>query len=471
MTFALLVDVGSTFTKARAVDLDTGTLVALAQAPTTAATDVLEGVHDAVRALGSGHGFDHAAFVAACSSAAGGLRIVAIGLVPDLTVAAAREAALGAGARLVGVHAGQLTTADVEAVRQLAPDLVLLAGGTDGGEQATVVANAVALAAGGCTGEVLFCGNRAAAEEVVAVLAGASVPVTVTENVLPDLGAMNVEPARAAIRELFLRSIVDARGLGGLVALLDADLVPTPLAVLQGAALVSRGVASHGGGLGDVLVVDVGGATTDVHSIADGRPRRSGVVWKGVPEPTEKRTVEGDLGLRVNATGIVEALHRDHALAAHVDDDADGATAGWADTAARDVTVLPTDDQARRADHGLAAVAVDVAVGRHVGRLTRHYGLDGEVLVQRGKDLTEVTTVIGTGGVFAHAGPAGAGILAAATARPERIDELRPARPRLLVDRRYLLAAAGLLAPAHAEVAQRLALDHLDVAEREGDAA
>src|SRR5438067_2975575 len=113
---------------------------------------------------------------------------------------------------------------------------------------------------------------------------------------MPEFEVLNIEPARAGIRQVFIDRIVHAKGIDRARHEFDAVLMPTPAAVLEGARLVADGWGGISG-LGPVLVVDPGGATTDVHSIAEGRPSTAGVIVQGLPEAREKRTVEGDLGM------------------------------------------------------------------------------------------------------------------------------------------------------------------------------
>ena len=138
-----LVDFGSTFTKLTITEAGTGRLLAAAQAPTTVETDVMEGYRDALdRALGQVPGKPKIVRRLAASSAGGGLRVAAIGLVPEYTEAAARQAALNAGARIVLRLAGRLDERAVTALEEAQPEIVLFSGGTDGGQRAQVLENA-----------------------------------------------------------------------------------------------------------------------------------------------------------------------------------------------------------------------------------------------------------------------------------------------------------------------------------------
>src|SRR6476659_733435 len=171
MTAVLLIDFGSTWTKLRAFDLDSRTLMAATQGPSTVATDINVGLDIALARLREQLG-GMPAFGCrlASSSAAGGLRMVTIGLVRELTAAAARQAALGAGAKLCGSFAYRLTAADIRDVEALTPDIVLLCGGTDGGNRDVILHNARALARSAVQSPVIVAGNREATEEIVALL-------------------------------------------------------------------------------------------------------------------------------------------------------------------------------------------------------------------------------------------------------------------------------------------------------------
>jgi uncharacterized protein (TIGR01319 family) len=388
----------------------------------------------------------------ACSSAAGGLRMVTVGLVRELTAEAARQAALGAGAKLVGTFAYKLTAGDVKAIVDLAPDILLLAGGTDGGNDEVIIYNAGRLAGSALACPIIVAGNRQAADTVQGRLAEGGKSVTVAANVMPEFNVLNIEPARAAIRQTFIDRIVHAKGIDRAAAMFDRVLMPTPAAVLEGAKLLAEG---HGErpGLGPLLVIDVGGATTDVHSAATGDPSRPGVIYHGLPEPYLKRTVEGDLGMRHNVHSIVQAAGA-KAIAADCGLSVEEVKE-LADAFGVDVERLPANDAERAFDRALARAAVKIAVARHCGTVSIVQTATGPVTVQHGKDLSEVTTVIGTGGPLVH-GTAPEAILAAARADAGEPFSLRPRRPRLVLDKDYLLFACGLLASVEPEAALTL---------------
>ena len=445
---ALLIDFGSTYTKLRAVDLEARRLIGAGQGPSTVTTDINVGMRAALDDLERRAGkLPRFRYRLASSSAAGGLRMVTIGLVRELTAEAARQAALGAGAKLVGTFAYRLTGNDLEKITALAPDIVLLAGGTDGGNMEVVLHNAAALGASTLACPIVYAGNRAASDEVQQLLSKKS--LVCTENVMPEFNVLDIEPARAAIRSVFIERIVHAKGIDRAAAEFDAVVMPTPAAVLEGARLVADGA------LGSVLVVDPGGATTDVHSVAPGEPA-PGIIPQGLPEPRVKRTVEGDLGMRYNAAAVVEAA----GIAAIAAD------AGLHENQIRTFLenlspeYLPTSPEEKAIDQALARAAVGIAVRRHCGTLKTVYTPTGPVTVQHGKDLRRVDAVIGTGGVLAASADARA-ILSRALADAREPLALKPTAPRLLLDREYLLYACGLLQSVDAHAALELALAHL----------
>ena len=452
MSSALLIDFGSTYTKLRAVDLDDARLIGSGQGPSTVSTDVCDGMHAALadleRQIGALPAFSHRL---ASSSAAGGLRMVTVGLVRELTAEAARRAALGAGARLVGTFAYRLTAADIAEIEAMAPDILLLVGGTDGGNEAVIRQNADKLADARLVCPIIIAGNRAATDDVAARLEDAGKPVVTAANVMPEFNVLDVEPARDAIRRVFIERIVHAKGIDRAAEMFDRVLMPTPAAVLEGARLIADGTVDTPG-IGPLVVVDVGGATTDVHSIADGAPSDDGVVQHGLPEPYAKRSVEGDLGMRHNIAGIVEAVGIDD-LAGRANLSHEHADAVLS-ALAGDVERLPVNDDERRMDGALAAAATRIAMARHAGRLKIVQTVTGPAAMQEGKDLSAVATIIGTGGVLAH-GDDPAAILAGALA--DDSESLRPHSPRLLLDRDYLLYAIGLLAEIAPETALALA--------------
>lgn len=451
----VLVDIGSTFTKVTAVDIGQRRILAQSSAPTTI-EDVSIGLRNALQGLGLDAEQLRQARKLACSSAAGGLRMVAIGLVQDLTAKAARLAALGAGARVLSTYSFQLTEADREEIIELQPDIILLAGGTDGGNRENILHNAKVLASLPNPVPVVIAGNRSVAQEVAACFPP-EFSTYIAPNVMPQIGQLQVDPAREVIRRVFMEKIIYAKGLDKAGRWIEGIFMPTPAAVLRAGQLLSQGTAARKG-WGDLLIVDVGGATTDVHSLGKGLPTRAGVVVRGLPEPYAKRTVEGDLGVRVSVLSLMETVGPD-VLAQEVNWTREEVESR-AELLHAHPDTLPESDEEWHFDRVLARLAVAHAVSRHVGRLSELYTPAGLVWVQEGKDLSSVATVIGTGGVLVRSHDPLA-VLEGAGRQGDAPLELRPEDPLFFLDGSYILASMGLLAQEEPDAAFDILTDSL----------
>ncbi len=435
------VDFGSTFTKAAVVDVVEGRLLATAEHPTTVDTDVLEGWAACRDALEEQHPGVGGAEVLACSSAGGGLRIAVVGNERLVTAEAGRRVALSSGGRVVHVSAGPLDEPGLVRLGDARPDVVLLVGGTDGGNAEVLLGCAGALA--GWPGPVVVAGNAEAQDEVAQLLRSGGTPYVLADNVVPQIGVLRPESARRAIREMFLRHVIGGKHLSAGADFARMVRGATPDVVLGAVELLARGLPDEGlPGTGDVVVVDVGGATTDVYSVVDppGEAADDGLSADVVAATPASRTVEGDLGVRWSAVSTVEAAH----AAGFVGDDELPALRAVAGQRHARPGYLPEDGAAEDVDRRLASCAAGLALRRHAGRARGEH---------RGVDLREVALVVGSGGVLRHA-PDPAAVLRAHLAATGGWQV--PERPRVVVDTDYVLAAAGLLAERHPVAALRL---------------
>jgi uncharacterized protein (TIGR01319 family) len=397
----LCLDIGSTWTKGAVVAPD-GTLAGVAQHRTTP-PEVMDGVAAVTAALPT------ATVTLACSSAGGGLRLAVVGQERLVSAEAGHRVALSAGAKVVHVSAGLLS--NVYAVRAARPDVVLLVGGTDGGDEKVLLHNASCLARARIAVPVVLAGNKEARDEALELLAGRT--VVATDNVLPDVGELAPEPARAAIREVFLAHVIGGKGLSRGRRFRDLVSTVTPDAVLSGVTTLAAQEE------GAVLVVDVGGATTDVYSAVstvDDSPART------VALPPDRRTVEGDIGMRVSAPGVVAEAITERLLPPDTDLRAKAAHRN------ENVEFLPATDEEREADLRIAQLAATLAIRRHL-RMVGQLGPKG------------ATVLVLSGGVFRHAESL-AGLEKAL--RADLGPVLRNAR--VVVDREGRLGPAGLLA-------------------------
>jgi len=434
----LTLEVGSTITKANGFVRRAGggfDHVAQGFAPTSAGEgDVGIGVDAALADLAATSGLDPAgAETFVNSSAAGGLRMTVHGLTLSMTARAAREAALGAGGIVKMVTAGELDDFELDEIRQIRPNLILLAGGVDYGEKGIVLRNAerlaglaklsaaATLAQGGFSVPVLYAGNAALRKPVEELFRAAGVELHVAENVFPDVDVLNVEPLRRLVQEAFNRHIVHAPGMARLATLTRHGILPTPGAVLRAAELFAE-VA------GDCLVFDVGGATTDVHSVTEG-----GAEWHSrlvEPEPRAKRTVEGDLGVYVNARHVVE-LSGEQMAESHLDD----------------LAALPATEREKALTRWLCEKAVAIGARRHAGVVSDIYTPTGRRQVVKGKDLTAVKWVVATGGALTKVERAAECLRAVCTGAGKHL--LPDSSATILVDAEYRFSALGTLAHAY----------------------
>ena len=452
MSNVLLIDFGSTYTKITAVDVERKVVLGTARGITTVETDIMDGLNQALDGLFAVTGNLEFTKVLGCSSAAGGLKMVAIGLVPELTAEAAKRAALGAGAKIMGVYGNELSEYEIEEIAALTPEIILLAGGTDGGNKEVIVHNAKMLTTLGRDVPIIVAGNKSVAPHVVRILSEVMSEVVFTENVMPRLNELNIEPARESIRNVFLRRIVEAKGLHKANKFVDRMVMPTPAAVLKAAELLGKGTDDEPG-LGDLMVIDIGGATTDIYSIAKGDPQQSNVSLKGLPEPFGKRTVEGDLGMRYSATALFKAagskMIADFAEVMEPD------VIAYMEKVEGNIEYLPQTEVERKVEIAMGRACTRLATERHVGQLETVFTLNGNAFVQTGKDLTAVKIVVGTGGVIInHQEPEG--ILKGAAYDASTPQKLKPISPEFWIDEKYIMAAMGLLGEEYPRAAIRM---------------
>ena len=418
----LTLEVGSTITKANGfIKSPDHALMHVAQG--FAPTSVLQGnvgigLLAAIENLEETSGFNtDAAEVFANSSAAGGLRVTVHGLTYNMTARAAKEASLGAGAIKKMVTAGELSEFDLEEIEEINPNMVILAGGVDFGAKEIVLSNAIKLASLDLGVPVVYAGNAALKRAVENIFHKSGTELMIAPNVFPDVDVLNVDPLRKRMQELFSKHIIHAPGMERLESLTDRQIIPTPGAVLKGAEMFAE-VA------GDVLVLDVGGATTDVHSVTEGSREFADKLVD--PEPHAKRTVEGDLGVYVNAANIIEMAEEEERKK-HVEA----------------IKAMPATDSEREMTRWLCRKAVETAVRRHAGVISDLYTPSGKKQIVKGKDLSAVNWVVGTGGALTRV-EGGEEILRSVCTGPGKYLLPKPSA-RILLDANYLFSALGTI--------------------------
>lgn len=444
----LVAEIGSTTTVVNAFkDLDTDNPVfwAQGQAPTSVMDgDVRIGLQGAINDLCKKMEIDSLEYdeMLATSSAAGGLKMTVHGLVYDMTAKAAKEAALGAGGIIHYVTAGKLRRTDLAKIKEVNPNLILIAGGVDYGERETAIDNAEKIRALGLKTPIIYAGNIENQEEMKLIFDEESgQKLYNVENVYPKIDDLNVEPCRKVIQDAFEEHITNAPGMEHVRDMVNGPIIPTPGAVMECTKLLYDC-------LGDLIVLDVGGATTDLHSVATESDKIARIMVS--PEPKAKRTVEGDLGVYVNRMKVIESIGEEK-----LRKECEKMGINLDKTLETYVAIPKTEDEFKLVER-LTKEAVLKAVERHAGIIRYIYGPSGRSTVAEGKDLTPVKYIVGTGGALTRL-PHRVEIMREIAKHNETGMMLFPTEhAQILVDNDYIMASLGVLSKRYREAAIRL---------------
>ncbi|GAB6087953.1 GlmL-related ornithine degradation protein [Alkaliphilus crotonatoxidans] len=407
------------------------------QAPTTVLEgDVTVGLKGAIEDLRQGLKVDTIDYneMLATSSAAGGLKMTVHGLVYDMTVRAAKEAALGAGALIHQITGGRLKRTDLKKLLEINPNIILIAGGVDYGERETALYNAEKIASLALKIPVIYAGNIENQEEIREIFMETGQQLYCVENVYPKIDLLNIEPTRAVIQEVFEAHIVHAPGMAKVREMVKGPIIPTPGAVMEASKLLKERI-------GDLITFDVGGATTDLHSVTEGSEEINRILIS--PEPLAKRTVEGDLGVFVNMNNIVERIGRDR-LQQELGFDLEGVMTEY--------RAIPKSEEEIKFVERLTQEAVETALQRHGGKIRNLYGPGGKTTIAEGKDLSNVKYIIGTGGALTRL-PRGKEILTQLVKKKRQNHMYPTEEARVLIDQHYIMASLGVLAKAYPDPA------------------
>ena len=435
----LVAEIGSTTTVINGFWLgEEACFAGSGQAPTTVLDgDVNIGLMNAINDLKRNLRTDELAYdeLMATSSAAGGLKMTVHGLVYDMTANAAKEAALGAGANIHMISAGKLRQTDLKKIEDIRPNIILIAGGVDYGECETALYNAGKIAKLGLHVPVIYAGNAQNRDEIEKLFKETGTKIHLVENVYPRIDQLNVEPTRQVIQEVFEDHITHAPGMARVREMINGNIIPTPAGVMESVKLLA-------GILGDVVAVDIGGATTDIHSVTDGSEDISRILIS--PEPVAKRTVEGDLGVYLNVNNIIdlatkEWLQKELSL-----------TAEQLDELIENHKPIPKTQLEKDFVEKLASVAGRSAIERHAGDIINIYSTSGRKKAARGKDLTAVKYIVGTGGVLTKL-PGRKEILKSIINSSDGTKLLPNSDASILIDNHYIMASAGVMSKTHPE--------------------
>lgn len=431
----LVAEIGSTTTVVNAFNgIGTGNpaFAGQGQAPTTVLEgDVTIGLRGAIEGLKKNLQADTLIWddMLATSSAAGGLKMTVHGLVYDMTVRAAKEAALGAGGIIKMITSGRLRRTDLKKVQEIKPNIILVAGGVDYGERDTAIYNMEMILSMGLKIPIIYAGNIENREEVRLLCEEAQNQLYIVENVYPKIDTLVVEPTRKIIQDVFEEHIIHAPGMAKVRDLVKGPIIPTPGAVMEAAKVLKEEI-------GDLIIFDVGGATTDLHSVTEGSSEINSILIS--PEPVAKRTVEGDLGVYVNVAHVVEKIGMDNLKKEFPD----------VEELLKNYKAIPVTDREKQFVERLTKEAVLTSLERHAGSLRYFYTASGKKTVAEGKDLTAIQYIIGTGGSLTRLSGNKQILESVKTQVKER--ELYPTEAaRVLIDEDYILSSLGVLSKSY----------------------
>ncbi len=469
----IATDCGSTTTKAILIEKteDGFRLQKRGEAPTTVekpAEDVTKGVLNAIneiedltgrkftkdnKVLKQEEGDDGADVYISTSSAGGGLQMMVAGVVKQMTTESAQRAALGAGAIVMdalAINDGRLPHERIERIRNLRPDMILLAGGIDGGdikhvvEMAEIIGSADPRPRFGAqyTLPVIYAGNKDAREEVKKLLAEKTA-LFIVDNIRPTLEREVLGPARDKIHDLFLEHVMaHAPGYKKLMGWTDVEIMPTPGAVGDIMQLISRTENLT------LVGVDIGGATTDVFSV---------FFDPETEEPVFNRTVSANLGMSYSISNVVAEAGLANILRWVPFDINERELRNRIRNKMIRPTTIPQTLEELMVEQGICREALrlafvqhkEMAVGLKGVQKERGIGdaFDQETSGQSLVDMMRLDMLVGSGGVLSHA--------------PRRVQSammlldgfLPEGFTILTVDSIFMMPQLGVLAKVHEEAA------------------
>lgn len=440
----LVAEIGSTTTLVNAFQIhqDNPTFLGRGVANTTVSTDVNEGLNLAIKDLTNNLKIDNLTYkeMFASSSAAGGLKMTVHGLVYEMTVRASKEAALNAGANIHLITAGIMKDRDLNKIKKLQPNIILVAGGTDYGESDTAIYNMEKVLDLDLDIPIIYAGNVQNHEEINEMFneRSKSKYLKIVENVYPRVDYLNILPLRKVIYETFEENIIHAKGMNHIFEIVNASIMPTPGSVMESTMLLHEK-------LGNVMTIDVGGATTDIHSVSipsdDFKEFQEG-------EPLSKRSVEGDLGVFINHENVVDLFENGELI--HKLD----ITEEQLSSLLSNYSYIPKTMEQRQLVLELTRKCTNLALDRHVGDLRRVFTSSGQKIIPEGKDLTQVEYIILTGGALINLEGTESIVSDYIKKNPSKM--LPSKSIQILKDHDYIMASLGVLSLRYPEAAHKL---------------
>ncbi|MFP4286554.1 MAG: glutamate mutase L, partial [Candidatus Izemoplasmataceae bacterium] len=436
-------EIGSTTTIINAFNIkDKPVFLGRGVANTTVSTDVREGLEKALNDLKNSIGVSDLTYneMFATSSAAGGLKVTVSGLVYEMTVKAAKEAALNAGANIHYVTAGEIDDSDIDSIKNIGPNMIIIAGGTDYGEKQTAYNNLIKIEQQAMNIPLIYAGNIANHDKIKKYFETSSQSnyLKIVENVFPRVDFVNILPLRKVIYETFEEHIVHAKGMEHIKELVNLSIMPTPGSVMESTMRLHDLY-------GNIMTIDVGGATTDVHSVCEASDEYKKYA-EG--EAKEKRTVEGDLGVFINFKNVLNLLDYKY-LIKKLDTDEE-----TLNNLVNNYTYIPKTPLHEKLVYELTKYCVFKALDRHVGDEKKVYTSSGQKIIPEGKDLTQLNTIILTGGPLVHLNDTKQIIYDYIRQNPHKL--MPKENIKILIDRHYIMASIGVLSLKYPLIGQTL---------------
>lgn len=461
MQYVVLVDFGSTYTKAAVIEKESATVAFTTKHPSTVKQDASLALNACLREIEQVIGVEtlKETKIYASSSAAGGLRMAVIGLTDRLSVSAGKNLAFGSGAKILSITSGKLTTEDVKKLSNSPLEMILFCGGYENGNTTILIHNANMLAQGDFVCPVIYGGNSAVSKEIRQILKSAGKECFLIPNIIPQVGKLETKQGEEMIRDLFMKRITNMKGLSKIKTVVGENIIPTPKAVLEAGKLLAEGYEEEKG-CGDLMIVDIGGATTDIHSYAEHMAGK-GARLIGAKEPYAKRTVEGDLGMRESSDAILKEQGLT-AMAAKIGVE-EAILEASIEKRVKNTEYLSDSSMEEKIDEAIACYAAGTAARRHAGHVELTVG-KGTNKLQVGKNLTEVHCIIGTGGPIINSKHPET-ILKMVVKEESGAEEflLLPEQASFFVDQDYILYAAGILSQYDKKLAIRLMKNSLSL--------
>lgn len=448
--YVIVIDFGSTYTKVAVVDMYKKKFIKTDNFSSTVSYDARIGLlkcFDVARETIGQKEFDKA-YKIASSSAAGGLRMGVVGLSKTLSLEAGRNAAFGAGAKILESYNGILTKEDLNSLYKSPIEILLFCGGYEKGNKSILKQNAKILGESNLHIPIIYAGNSEVVPDIRRIFTLNKKEFYVAPNIIPEIGVLDKVGVENIIRDIFLKRIVNMKGLNKVVSMLDKMLMPTPAAVLQAGNLLSKGTENHQG-LGDLMIVDIGGATTDIHSYTE-QVSYEGAKVVGISEPYVKRTVEGDLGMRESSNTLLEEIGLErmcHSIRSNEEE-----VKSIIDKWITQNLELAKSDVEKKVDCELAKGAARISSRRHAGHI-EHIASAGLKTVQHGKNLSNIKTIVGTGGPIIFADKPKEILSQVLRSKYKEPELLLPEDADFYLDKEYLLYVGGLLSEIDKDVA------------------